>query len=74
MLSSGYGIFDLALYSLGKEMVEGIVKMKKIKYIMMACLLTASLSMEAKSMKDLLVSMPDEVMPCLNKNRISWKR
>ena len=28
----------------------------------------ASLGMEAKSMKDLLVSMPDEVMPCLNKN------
>lgn len=26
MLSSGYGIFDLALYSLGKEMVEGIIK------------------------------------------------
>ena len=68
MLSSGYGIFDLALYPLGKEVVEGFVKMKKIKYIMMACLLTASLSMEAKSMKDLLVSMPDEVMPCLNKN------
>ena len=42
--------------------------MKKMKYIMMACLLTASLGMEAKSMKDLLVSMPDEVMPCLNKN------
>ena len=58
----------MALYSLGKEMVEGIVKMKKIKYIMMACLLTASLGVEAKSMKDLLVSMPDEVMPCLNKN------
>ena len=33
MLSSGYGIFDLALYSLGKEVVEGIVVMKKIKYI-----------------------------------------
>ena len=58
----------MALYSLGKEMVEGIVKMKKIKYIMMACLLTASLGVGAKSMKDLLVSMPDEVMPCLNKN------
>lgn len=29
MLSSGYGIFDLALYSLGKEVVEGIVKNKK---------------------------------------------
>lgn len=26
MLSSGYGIFDLALHSLGKEMVKGIVK------------------------------------------------
>ena len=42
--------------------------MKKIKYIMLACLLTASLSMEAKSMKDLLVSMPDEMMPTLNSN------
>ena len=68
MLSSGYGIFDMALYSLGEEMVEGIVRMKKMKYIMMACLLTASLGVGAKSMKDLLVSMPDEVMPCLNKN------
>ena len=37
--------------------------MKKIKYIMLACLLTASLGIEAKSMKDLLVSMPDEMMP-----------
>ena len=42
--------------------------MKKKKYILMACLLTASLGVGAKSMKDLLVSMPDEVMPCLNKN------
>ena len=42
--------------------------MKKIKYILCACLMMASLGMEAKSMKDLLVSMPDEVMPCLNKN------
>ena len=63
MFSSGYGIFDLALYPLGKEMVEGIVRMKKIKYILCACLMMASLGMEAKSMKDLLVSMP-----CLNKN------
>ena len=68
MLSSCNCIFDMALYSLGKEMVEGIVRMKKMKYIMMACLLTASLDVGAKSMKDLLVSMPDEVMPCLNKN------
>ncbi len=28
----------------------------------------ASLGMEAKSMKDLLVSMPDEMMPTLNSN------
>ena len=42
--------------------------MKKIKYIMLACLLTASLGIEAKSMKDLLVSMPDEMMPTLNSN------
>lgn len=42
--------------------------MKKIKYIMLACLLTASLGMEAKSMKDLLVSMPDSMMPTLNSN------
>ena len=44
MLSSGYGIFDLALYSLGKEVVEGIVVMKNIKYILCACLMMASLS------------------------------
>ena len=42
--------------------------MKKIKYIMLACLLTASLGIEAKSMKDLLVSMPDEMMPTLSSN------
>ena len=42
--------------------------MKKIKYIMLACLLTASLGIEAKSMKDLLVSMPDSMMPTLNSN------
>ena len=58
----------MALYSLGKEVVYGIVVMKKIKYIMLACLLTASLGMEAKSMKDLLVSMPDSMMPTLNSN------
>ena len=68
MLSSGYGIFDLALYSLGKEVVEGIVVMKKIKYILCACLMMASLGMEAKSMKDLLVSMPDSMVPALNSN------
>lgn len=28
MLGSCNGIFDMALYSLGKEVVEGIVKMK----------------------------------------------
>ena len=42
--------------------------MKKIKYIMLTCLLTASLGVEAKSMKDLLVSMPDEMMPTLSSN------
>ena len=58
----------MALYSLGKEVVEGIVVMKKIKYILCACLMMASLGMEAKSMKDLLVSMPDSVVPYLNHN------
>ena len=42
--------------------------MKKIKYILFACLMMASLGMEAKSMKDLLVSMPDSVVPYLNHN------
>lgn len=42
--------------------------MKKIKYILCACLMMASLGMEAKSMKDLLVSMPDSVVPYLNHN------
>lgn len=68
MLNCSIGLSSMALYSLGKEMVEGIVKMKKIKYIMMACLLTASLGVGAKSMKDLLVSMPDSMMPTLNSN------
>lgn len=58
----------MALYSLGKEVVEGIVVMKKIKYILCACLMMASMGMEAKSMKDLLVSMPDSVVPYLNHN------
>ena len=49
-------------------MVEGIVVMKKIKYILCACLMMASLGMEAKSMKDLLVSMPDSMTPALNSN------
>ena len=35
---------------------------------MMACLQTASLGVGAKSMKDLLVSMPQEVMPWLPKH------
>ena len=52
----------------GKEVVEGIVVMKKIKYILCACLMMASMGMEAKSMKDLLVSMPDSVVPYLNHN------
>lgn len=42
--------------------------MKKIKYILCACLMMASMGMEAKSMKDLLVSMPDSVVPYLNHN------
>ena len=42
--------------------------MKKIKYILCACLMMASVGMEAKSMKDLLVSMPDSVVPYLNHN------
>lgn len=68
MLGSCNGIFDMALYPLGKEVVEGIVVMKKIKYILCACLMMASMGMEAKSMKDLLVSMPDSVVPYLNHN------
>lgn len=68
MLGSCNSIFDMALYSLGKEVVEGIVVMKKIKYILCACLMMASMGMEAKSMKDLLVSMPDSVVPYLNHN------
>ncbi len=47
MLGSCNSIFDMALYSLGKEVVEGIVVMKKIKYILCACLMMASLGMEA---------------------------
>ena len=42
--------------------------MKKIKYILCACLMMASMGMEAKSMKDLLVSMPDSMTPTLNSN------
>ena len=42
--------------------------MKKLKYILCACMMMASLGMEAKSMKDLLVSMPDSMMPTLNSN------
>jgi hypothetical protein len=61
MLGSCNSIFDMALYSLGKEMVEGIIVMKKIKYILCACLMMASLGVGAKSMKDLLVSMPADV-------------
>lgn len=36
--------------------------------ILLACLLLASTGMGAKSMKDLLVSMPDSLMPYLDKN------
>jgi len=42
--------------------------MERIKYIVLSCLLLASLGVEAKSMKDLLVSMPDSVAPYLDKN------
>ena len=43
--------------------------MNKIRIIMIcACLLLASLGVGAKSMKDLLVSMPDSLMPYLDKN------
>jgi len=43
--------------------------MNKIRSIMIcACLLLASLGIGAKSMKDLLVSMPDSLMPYLDKN------
>ena len=42
--------------------------MKKMRYIALVCLLLAGSSVGAKSMKDLLVSMPDSIVPLLNKN------
>ena len=43
--------------------------MRKIyRNILMSCLLLASTGVGAKSMKDLLVSMPDSLMPYLDKN------
>lgn len=43
--------------------------MNKIRYIILfACLLMASTGVGAKSMKDLLVSMPDSLLPYLNKS------
>lgn len=51
-------------------MVRGTLKtMKKIIYMLLAAVMTVlPQSVGAKSMKDLLVSMPDEVMPYLDKN------
>lgn len=43
--------------------------MNRVKYMMVcACLLLASTGVGAKSMKDLLVSMPDSLLPYLDKN------
>ncbi len=42
--------------------------MKKMKFMMLACLLLASSTVGARSMKDLLVSMPDSLVPYLDKN------
>ena len=42
--------------------------MNKIKSMILACLLLASVGVEAKSMKDLLISMPDSLVPYLNQN------
>ena len=43
--------------------------MNRVKYMMIcACLLLTSTGVGAKSMKDLLVSMPDSLMPYLDKN------
>ena len=42
--------------------------MTKIRYIALLCLLLAGQSIGAKSMKDLLVSMPDSLAPYLDKN------
>lgn len=52
-------------------MVRGTLKtMKKIIYtLLLAAMTVLPQSVDAKSMKDLLVSMPDEVMPYLPKNQ-----
>ncbi len=42
--------------------------MKKMKFMVLACLLLASSTVGARSMKDLLVSMPDSLVPYLDKN------
>ena len=43
--------------------------MNRVKYMMVcACLLLASTGVGARSMKDLLVSMPDSLLPYLDKN------
>ncbi len=42
--------------------------MSQIKSMIFACLLLASVGVEAKSMKDLLISMPDSLVPYLDKN------
>lgn len=42
--------------------------MKKMRFLMVACLVLASMGAGARSMKDLLVSMPDSLVPFLDKN------
>lgn len=42
--------------------------MKKMRFLMLACLVLASMGAGARSMKDLLVSMPDSLVPFLDKN------
>ena len=59
---------SLAEYKVWQTLVGKSLMMKRIKYIAMACFLFASLGVGAKSMKDLLVSMPDSLLPYLDKN------
>lgn len=42
--------------------------MNKMRILMLACLVLASVGVGARSMKDLLVSMPDSMVPYLDKN------
>lgn len=42
--------------------------MKKSRIIALFCLLLVGYGIDAKTMKDLLVSMPDSIVPLLNKN------